>query len=218
MAKTVLLKAEIREQTGSKAVRKVRKRGMIPAIVYGHKQEPVAISLDAHNFIEGLHHGQRLMDVQIGTKKEKIIVKDLQYDYLGKDIIHIDLMRVAATEIIRVAVPIELKGTAKGTHEGGVISEHTDHLEIECQAAEIPENIVVSVADMDVGDTLHASDIELPASMRLLSPLDMLLVTCSLVAAAKAAEEVEEEAPAAPEVITEAKEAEEESSEEKAKE
>lgn len=212
MAKTVLLKAEIREQTGSKAVRKVRKRGMIPAIVYGHKQEPVTISLDAHNFLEGLHHGQRLMDVQIGTKKEKIIVKDLQYDYLGRDVIHVDLMRVDITEMIKVTVPIELKGaaTAKGTHEGGIIEEHADHLEIECKATDIPESIVVLVKEIGVGDALHAGTIALPDGVKLVSSPETLLVTCHLVAAAKTTEQVEEEMPAAPEVITEAKGPEEE--------
>ncbi|MHC4560006.1 MAG: 50S ribosomal protein L25 [Planctomycetota bacterium] len=124
MEKTLLLKAEVREHTGSKAVQRVREQGRIPAIVYGHKQEPVAISLDAHNFVEGLHHGHRLMDVQVGRKKEKMIVKELQYDYLGKNIIHADLMRVDITESVKVTVPIELKGTARGTHEGGIIEEH----------------------------------------------------------------------------------------------
>lgn len=217
MEKALLLKAEIREHTGSKSAAKVRKQGRIPAIVYGHKKEPVAISLDVHNLVEGLHHGHRLMDVQIGKKRQKMIVKDLQYDYLGKDIIHVDLMRVDVTETVKVAVSIELKGTAKGTHEGGIITEHTDHLEIECRVTDIPETIVVSVKDMDVGDVLHASDIELPEEVKLLSLPETLLVTCSLVAAAKAVEEVEEEAPAAPEVIGEAKEPEEQPSEEEGK-
>ena len=207
MGKTTLLKAEIRERTGSKIAQKVRKQGRIPAIVYGHNQEPVAISLDAHNFIEGLHHGQRLMDVQIGKKKEKMIVKDLQYDYLGKDIIHADLMRVDITETIKVTVPIELKGasTAKGTHESGIIEEHAARLEIECKATDIPESIVVNVKEIGVGDSLHAGDIELPEGVKLVSSLETLLVTCHLVAAAKTTEEVEEEMPAAPEIITEAK-------------
>ena len=211
MAKTLLLKAEIRERTGTKAVQKIRKEGRIPAIVYGHKKTPVAISLDAHNFAEGLHHGHRLMDVQINKKKEKIIVKDLQYDYLGKNIIHADLMRVDITETIRVTVPIELKGAAaaKGTHEGGIIEEHTDHLEVECKATDIPETIVVSVKEIGVGDALYASDIELPEGVKLVSSPEMLLVTCHLVAAAKTTEEVEEEMPTAPEVITEAEKPEE---------
>jgi large subunit ribosomal protein L25 len=217
MEKALPLKAEIREHTGSKSAAKVRKQGRIPAIVYGHKKEPVAISLDVHNLVEGLHHGHRLMDVQIGKKRQKMIVKDLQYDYLGKDIIHVDLMRVDVTETVKVAVPIELKGTAKGAHEGGIITEHTDHLEIECRVTDIPETIVVSVKDMDVGGVLHAGDIELPEEVKLSSSPETLLVTCSLVAAAKAVEEVEEEVPAAPEVIGEAKEPEEQPSEEEGK-
>ena len=210
MAKTLLLKAELREHAGSKHAAKVRKQGRIPAIVYGHKQEPVAISLDAHNFVERLHHGQRLLDVHIGKKKEKMIVKDLQYDYLGKNIIHADLMRVSVTEMVKVTVPIELKGTdtAKGTHEGGIIEEHADHLEIECMATDIPETIAVSVKEVGVGDALHAGDIELPDGVKLVSLPETLVVTCHLVAAAKTTEQVEEEMPAAPEVISEAKEAE----------
>jgi len=214
MGKKLILKAEIREQTGSKHADKIRKSGRIPAIVYGHKQEPVAISLDAHNFIEGLHHGHRLMDVQIGKNKQKMLVKDLQYDYLGKDVIHVDMMRVDVTEMIKVTVSIELKGTAKGTHEGGIIEEHIDHLEIECKATDIPESIVVLVKDVGVGDALHASDIELAEGMKLVSSPETLLVTCHLVAAAKTTEEIEEQAPAAPEVIGEAEEEKEPSEEE----
>ena len=206
MAKMLLLKAEVREHTGSKAVRKVREKGRIPAIVYGHKQEPVAISLDAHDFVEGLHHGHRLMDIQVGRKKEKMIVKELQYDYLGRNIIHADLMRVDISESIKVTVPIELKGTAAGTHEGGIIEEHADHLEIECKATDIPETIVVSVKEVHVGGALHAGEVELPSGITLVSSPEMLLVTCHLVAAAKTTEEIEEEIPAAPEVIGEAKE------------
>ena len=215
MAKALVLKAEIREQTGTKAVYKVRKQGKIPAILYGHKEQPIAISLDGHNFVEGLHHGHRLVDIQIGKKKEKTIVKALQYDYSGKNIIHADLMRVDVSEVIKVSVPIELKGTAQGTHEGGIIEEHTDHLEIECKATEIPETIVVSVKELHVGDALHAGDIALPDGVKLASSPEMLLVTCHLVAAAKTTEEVEEEMPAAPEVIGEEKEPEEETPEEK---
>jgi large subunit ribosomal protein L25 len=219
MEKSLLLKAEIREQTGSGHAAKVRKGGRIPAVVYGHKEEPVAISLDAHNLVEGLHHGHRVMDVQIGKKQQKMIIKALQYDHLGKNIIHVDLMRVDVTETIKVAVPIELKGTAKGTHEGGVVELHTNRLEIECKVTDIPEAIVVSVKEIGVGDTLHASDVELPSGVKLVSTPSTLLVTCSLVAAAKSTEELEAEMPAAPEVIGEVKEeAEEERAEEKTSE
>ena len=208
-----ILKAQIRERAGSKHAAKVRKSGRIPAIVYGHRQEPVAISLDAHNFVEGLHHGHRLMDVQIGKSKQKVIVKELQYDCLGKDIIHVDMMRVDAAEKVKVTVPVELKGTAKGTHEGGIIEEHADHLEIECKATNIPDSIIVSTKEMEVGDTLHAGEIELPEGVKLVSPPNTLIVACHLVAAAKTTEEIEEEAPAGPEIIGEAAKDEEEPSE-----
>jgi len=215
MAKTLVLKAEVREQTGSNAVRKVREQGKIPAVVYGHKEEPVAISLDAHDFVEGLHHGHRLMDVQIGQKKQKAIVKALQYDHLGRNIIHADLVRVDMTESVRVTVPIELKGTAAGTHEAGIVEEHVDRLEVECRATDIPEAITVSVKELHVGGAIHAGEIELPSGVKLISPPETLLVTCHLVAAAKSTEELEEEVPTAPEVIGEEKESEEEAQEEK---
>ncbi|MHC4762988.1 MAG: 50S ribosomal protein L25 [Planctomycetota bacterium] len=201
MAKKLLLKAEIREHVGTHRAAEVRRSGRIPAIVYGHKKEPVSISLDAHDFVEGLHHGHRVMDVQIGRKKETMVVKDMQYDCLGKNIIHADLMRVSAGETVKVTVPIELKGTAKGTTEGGIIEEHIDHLEIECKVTDIPETIVISVKDIGVGDAIHASDIELSDGLKLVSDPGALLVTCHLVAAAKSTEEIEMEVPAAPEVL-----------------
>ena len=213
MEKTLSLKAEIREDTGTKSAVKLRGQGRLPAVVYGHKEKPVAVSIDERTLVEGLHRGHRLIDVQIGKKNEKMIIKDLQYDYLGKEIIHVDLMRVDVTELIKVTVPIELKGKARGTHEGGIIEGHADHLEVECKATDIPESILVSVKDVQVGDSLHVGDIELPEGVKLVSDASMLLVTCGLVAAAKSTEELEEEMPAAPEVIGEA---EEEASEEKA--
>jgi large subunit ribosomal protein L25 len=202
MADILSLDAETRQEVGSRAAAKVRKHGRVPAIIYGHEQEPTPISLDYHDFVEGLHHGRRLLEIRLGKRGQKVFVKDLQYDHLGKDIIHADLVRVDVTERVTVEVPIELKGTAKGAEEGGIIEEHTDHLEVECKVTEIPESIVVSVRDMEVGDVLHARDIELPPGVKLTSDPEMLMVTCSVVTA-KTPEEVEEEAPVAPEVIGE---------------
>lgn len=199
--KEALLKAQIRQQTGSKHAAKLRSGGQIPVIIYGHKQKPLAGSLDAHDFTVSLHHGQRLLDVEMDGKREKLLVKAVQYDHLGKDIIHADLMRVDLAEMVKVTVPIELKGTAKGTHQGGIIEEHADHLEVECRVTDIPEKITVSVRDIDVADALHAGQLTLPEGVRLVSDAQTLLVTCHLVAAAKSVEQVEEEAPLAPELI-----------------
>lgn len=214
MGKTLQLKAEIRQGTGSRAAEKVRKQGRIPAIVYGHKKEPIAISLDAHDFIEELHRGHRLMDVQLDKKPQKVIVKDVQYDHLGKNVIHADLMRVDVTETVTVTVPIELKGTAKGAEHSGVVEQHSNRLEVQCKVTDIPASIVVSVKDLDVGDTLHARDVTLPPEVKLVSDPEMLIAGCSLVAVAKTTEEVEAEAPVAPEVIGEAERAKEKEAEE----
>ncbi len=203
MDKTFALQAELRERTGSKATTAVRKRGRIPGIVYGHKEVPVAISLDAHDFVEGVHHGHRLMDITIQGATEKMLIKDLQYDHLGRDIVHVDLMRVDVTEMIEVTVPVEVKGIAKGTQEDGVLEVNTSRLEVECLAISIPSSIVVSVKDLGVGESIKAGDIKLPEGVRLVTAPDIIVVSCRIVAEAKTTEQVEAEAPAAPEVITE---------------
>ena len=213
MDKALVLKAEIRQHLGSKNTAKLRKQGQIPAIVYGHKEQPLAISLDARSFSEELHRGRRLMDVQLGEKNEKLLVKDVQYDYLGKEIIHVDLMRVDVTERVRLAIPIELKGTAKGTHEGGMVEVHMGKLEVECLVTNIPERLTVPVKEMMLGDALHASDIVLPEGVKLISSPDLLVATCHVVAETKTTEELEAEMPAAPEVITAVKEEPEEGAE-----
>lgn len=217
MEKKLVLKAEIRENTGSTYARKVRKQSRIPAIVYGHKQEPVPVSLGAHEFTKGLHHGRRLMSLKLGKKEETVLVKDLQYDHLGKSIIHADLMRVSATESVTVTVPIELKGTAKGAHDGGIVVEHIDRLEIECKVTDIPEAVIVSVKELGIDEHIFAEDVELPEDVKLVSAPDTLLVSCSLVATAKTTEEIEAEEPAAPEVIGKEEKPEEQPQQEKEK-
>ena len=205
MAKTLSLEAQIRDRTGSKTASAVRRQGRIPAVVYGHQEQPVAVSLDAHDFVEGLHHGARLMDLTLAGKNEKAIIKALQYDHLGRDVIHADLMRVDITEVIKVAVPVELKGTPKGAQEGGVLTAHTTRLEVQCLAINIPELIVVPVKDMEVGQSIHAGQVQLPEGVTLASPVETLIASCTLVQEVKTTEQVEAEVPAAPEVITEKK-------------
>jgi large subunit ribosomal protein L25 len=215
MAKTLTLKAELRENIGSKAVRRLRKQGLIPAIVYGHQEEPVAITLDVRSLVDAMQHGQRLFDLQLGNKKETAIIKALQYDHLGSNILHADLLRVDVKEMVRVTVPIELKGTAPGTHEGGIVEAHVNRLEIECKPTDIPEKIIISVKTMQLEDTLHARDIVLPEGVNLISSPEMLVVSCHLVAEVKTTEQVEEEVPATPEVIGKVEKPEGEEEEEK---
>jgi large subunit ribosomal protein L25 len=215
MNETSVLQAQVREQKGSKIAARVRKAGRVPAVVYGHKQDPVAISLDAHDFIEAVHHGRRLLDVKIGAEAEKLLVKELQYDYLGRQIIHVDLMRVDMTEVIQVRVPIEYKGVAKGTADGGVVEQHISQLEVKCLAVNIPEVIVISIKELALDASIYGRDVKLPEGVTLASPADQLLVTCREQIETKTTEEVAAETPVAPEVISKGKAEEEGEAEEK---
>ena len=203
MADKVVLKADIRKESGSKHAARLRKEGKCPAIVYGHGEEPASIALNLHDFTVALHHGHRLLEMDMGGKKENLLVKGLQYDHFGKEIIHADFMRVDLAETVHVTIDIKLKGEAPGTHEGGMIDVHLDHLEIECKVSEIPDSVECSIRQVNIGDSLYASDIELPVGITLVTDPKALVLTCHLVAEAKSTEEVEEELPAGPEVITE---------------
>ena len=209
MEKTLKLEAEVRKNSGSKEAARLRKQGRMPAIVYGRQKDPVAISLDAHDFVEGLQHGHRLFDVKVAGATENALVKELQYDHLGRSLIHADLIRVSMTDTVKVAVRVELKGVAKGAHEGGIVEVHADHVEVECLVTAIPESIVVSIKELGVGESIHASDLTLPEGVKLASSPELLVATCHVVVEVKTTEEVEEEIPATPEVIREAKKAEE---------
>jgi large subunit ribosomal protein L25 len=215
MAKTIALKAKLRPAVGSQHARVLRADGRMPAVVYGHKEEPVAIALNLHDFTEHLHHGHRVFTVDLGDKTETLLVKALQYDHLGKYVIHADFVRVDLEEKVKVTVPIEQRGTAEGTHQGGIIDELLDHVEIECKVTEIPETIVVSITDVEVGQSLNAGEISLPDGIKLVTDPNALILHCHLVAAAKSTEESEEELPSEPEVITEKAEETEEGESEK---
>jgi large subunit ribosomal protein L25 len=216
MAEALVLKAQIRDGSGSKKSATLRQKGLIPAVVYGHKEKPVSIALNGHDFLANLQHGSRLFDIEIAGKQDKLLIKDVQYDYLGKDIIHADFMRVDLTERVTVSVPVELKGTAKGAVDGGIVDQHLAQLEVECVVTNIPESIVISIKELNIGDSIHAGDVTLPQGVKLVTDTAAIVLACHVVVEAKTTEEAELEAPAGPEVITKPKKEGEEGEEEKA--
>ncbi len=214
MSDTVVLKAEPREQAGTKIAVRLRQQGKLPAIVYGHGKDPVSISIPAHDFVEALHHGHRIFEIEINGQKGTMLVKDLQYDHLGKSVIHADLMRVNLSERVKVAVPVDLRGTAQGTHEGGLVEEILSHIEVECAVSEIPEMLPVDIKELMVGKSIHASEITLPDGFKLITDPGAVVVICQepkiVVEETPEEAEVLEDAPTEPEVITEKKEEESE--------
>ncbi len=203
MADRMKLEGQLRTAVGTSSSAKLRKLGQTPAVMYGHKKESISFSINGHELTKGLHHGHRLYDIVFDGKAETLLVKDIQYDHLGKNIVHADFVRVNLAEKVTVTVDLEFKGTAQGTHEGGMVENHTSKIEIECKVSEIPESIPVLIKEIGVGDALHAGEVELPAGMTLVSDPETLILTCHILAVAKSSEELEEELPAGPEVITE---------------
>jgi large subunit ribosomal protein L25 len=214
MEDAVKLNAQKREESGTKVARRLRESGYLPAVMYGHQKGTVAMAVDMHDFVEGLHHGHRLFEVELDGQKETTMVKDLQYDYLGRDVVHADLIRVDITEQVTVAVAIRTRGEAVGLEtEGAIVEEHTDSVEVECQVNQIPDEITVRVDDLEAGDSIYARDVELPANVKLASDPDLVLVSCSVVEEMPSPEELEAEEPVAPEVIGAEKEEEAEAEE-----
>jgi large subunit ribosomal protein L25 len=217
MSETVVLKASVREESGTRKSVVLREQGKLPAVVYGHKKEPVSIVLESREFLDSLHHGNRIFEVDLAGAKDTLLVKDLQYDYLGDTVIHADLMRVNLSERVKVEVMIKLNGTAAGTHMGGIVEEIMNRIEVECAVNEIPEFLPVDIKGLELDQTLRASEIALPDGFLLITDPNAGVVGCheSKAAVAEEEEAVEgeegAEGAAEPEVITEKKEDEESS-------
>lgn len=206
---TPVLVARKRERTGSRYSRRIREQGGLPAVVYGHKQDPVAVTLDAKEALGHIHKGEKVYTLEIeGGGRETVLLRDLQYDYLGTNIVHCDLSRVDLTERVHTRVPIHLVGEAVGLKKSGAILMHavTD-IEIECLVTNIPDFIEVDIAHLEVGDAIQARDVVLPKeTMVLLSDpnAEVAHIVYHSVAETDAeAETVGDQA--APEVITEKK-------------
>ena len=202
MQKTVTLKSQVRKERGSKLARRSRAAGQIPAIIYGHGKDPESITLSLHDFSLMLHHGNRIFETTVGETVETLLVKELQYDFLGRYVIHADLVRVDLTETVRVIVAVDTRGKAKT----GIVDTLLAKLEVECVVTAIPDKITLVLREMNIGDVIKAGQIAVPEGVTLVTDPDALVLICHEVAEAKTSEEVELETPAAPEVITERKE------------
>ncbi|GJM25090.1 MAG: 50S ribosomal protein L25 [Phycisphaerae bacterium] len=210
------ISAEPRAHLGSKHTRRMRKSGKMPAIIYGHGEKPEPITIDAHEAENLLDHHSRVIELQLGGKKSSFLIKAVQYDYLGTNPIHLDLMRVDLNERIQVNVEIELRGTAKGEDEGGVVSQILNAIEVECLITNIPESIRISVADMDINDDLLVKDLEMPEGVTAITDGDEQIAVCRVPTVVEETEEGEEgEESATPEVIGRPKEDEESAGDDK---
>lgn len=214
MAETVVLQTEKREGRGTRQADKLRKSGRIPAVVYGHKEQTLSVSVDHDLLLSAVRHGARVVDVQVEDKLEKAQIMELQWDYLGKDVLHVDFKRVSADERIELTVPVELRGISPGVTAGGLLDQPLHTLRIECPVLAVPETIRVSILELQIDGVIHVRDLKVPEGVKVLDDPDAVVVHVKppKVEAAAPAEEAAE-ASAEPEVITR-KKGEEEAEEE----
>ena len=197
---SVQLTAKPRAELGSRANKRLRDAGHIPGVVYGHKEAVVPVTLPKKELVTHLHHGVHVFDLGLDGKTEKVLVKEVQYDHLGLEVLHVDFARVSADERVEVTVPLEFKGTPKGEADGGVLQTLLSDLEIECLVTEIPESIRVNVADLGIDDSIAVKDLQLPPGVKALKDEDVIVATVSVIAEETPAEDVAGES-AEPEVI-----------------
>ena len=139
MAKTATLTAKNRTALGTRANRRLRETGLVPGVVYGHKENVLPISLPRKELVNYLEHGAHLFSLAMDGHNETVLVKEVQYDHLGLDVLHVDFARVDLNERVKVTIPLELRGTPKGVSEGGgVLTQVITDLEVECLVTEIP--------------------------------------------------------------------------------
>ncbi len=180
-----LLNAKVRERVGSRYAKRVRETGGLPAVVYGHKQEPVPVTLDAREALKHIAKGEKVFSMDLDGKHQFVLLKDLGYDYLGTNVIHADFARVDLNERVDTHAPLKFVGEPVGMKKAGAVLMHpVTELALNCQVTNLPDVIEVDISGLDVGDVIHARDIAMPVkTIQLLTDPDTVVVQVVLKAA-----------------------------------
>jgi len=167
------LKASKREKIGTRYNNRVREAGGLPAVVYGRGAEPVSVTVDAKEAGRHIHKGEKIFRLSLPgvLDNQHVLLKDLQFDHLGSNIVHADFARVALTDRIRTKVPVHLIGEAIGLKQAGAILMHpVSEVEVECVVTELPDFFEVEIGELDVGHAITAANIKLPtAGMKMIT-------------------------------------------------
>ncbi len=190
-----------RAERGSRASKRLRDLGQIPGVIYGHGEDVLPVTLPRREVSIHLNKGAHVFELQVDGKQERVLVKDVQYDHMGSEVLHVDFARVSFDERVKVTVPLELKGEPKGAEEGGVLTQVLASLEVECLVLEIPDAIRHNVSDMALDDVLHVRDLKLPVGVKAMQDGELIVATVREVLEAAPAEAVEAEGGIEPEVI-----------------
>jgi large subunit ribosomal protein L25 len=203
-----VLHVEVRRERGSRAARKLRGAGRIPAVLYGHGEENIALSVPQDEIETAVRHRAHLVNLEGGVT-ESALIQSLQWDTYGVEILHADLYRVRKGEMHEAVVAVQLRGEAPGSKEGGIVQLVLHEIEIMCAVESIPDVFEISINDLHLNSEITAGEIKLPEGATLITPVDDVVVHC--IDAARVAAPAEEEAVpggegAEPEVIGRKKE------------
>lgn len=195
--------AELRKETGTGPSRRYRKQGKIPAVLYGADKEATPLLLDANEIGKQLAQEaffSHILSVKVDGQETQAVLRSLQRDPASSKVTHVDFFRVSATEEIQMNVPLHFVNEEKspGKKAGGIISHLMVDIEISCLPKDLPEYIDVDIVDMNIGDTLHLSEIKLPPGVTLATPIedaahDQVIVSISEAHELDLGEEPEEE-------------------------
>jgi large subunit ribosomal protein L25 len=211
MAKQVKLKAEPRTNVGRSAVRKLKARGIIPAVIYGAKDKPQPLQLAARDINAMMSHASGenvLVELEIAGEKSgrTALVQEVQHSPVGGDIRHVDFHAISMDETIQAEVPLEPVGTANGVKNfGGLLEQNLRVLTLECLPRDLPDRITVDISRLNIGDSIHVRDIQLPSGVKAKVPADLTAFSVLPPVVEEVAVVAEAEAAAGPEVITEKK-------------
>lgn len=162
--------------TGTRVARRIRQAGRVPAVIYGHKQEVVPITLSRDDVWQMIKAASHLAELDLGAKSETVLIRDVQWDHLGKEILHLDFARVSAEELIDTEVNIEVRGHAPGVAEGGILEQVVHSLQVTCPAGAIPDSIKVDVGSLGADQGFYVRDLSVPPNVKVNADPDLLLL------------------------------------------
>lgn len=171
-----VLRIETRSTKGSRAARALRQISKVPGIIYSHGEEALKISLDPKEIQAVVMAGKSVIDIEKAGKRDKAIVREIQWCHLGREILHVDLGLVKADEKVRLHVPVHTKGMSPGVNSGGVLEMPLHALDIECLVTNAPSAIIVNIGDMQIGSTVHVRELQLPEGVKVLNDPDLVVI------------------------------------------
>ncbi|TAX77641.1 50S ribosomal protein L25/general stress protein Ctc [Rhizobium ruizarguesonis] len=179
---TYELKAEARERVGKGSARELRRNGLIPAVIYGDKQAPIAIALNTNEVTKRIHAGgfmTTVATIEVDGKKHKVLPKDYQLDPVRDFTLHVDFLRVSGNTQVTVEIPVHFINEEKspGLKVGGVLNIVRHEVEIHCPADAIPEFFNIDLSGKKIGDSIHISEVTLPKGVTPVIDRDFTIAT-----------------------------------------